>query len=301
MTNHPSHSDAPGILAGRLLVVAAALMWSTSGLFAKAPYFNVWPEDVRGPLLAFWRAAFATLVLVPLVRRPRWTPMLVPMTVAFTVMNIAYLSALAKTTAANAIWLQYTAPLWVFLAGAFYLREQITGRDWLLLVFGMLGVGTILLFEVRGAAPAGVAFGLLAGAAYAGVVLSVRWLRHEDAAWLVALCHVIAAAALAPFAAYQGINHGLWPTTAQFALLAGFGVFQMGIPYVLFARGLRSIAGHEASALTLVEPVLVPLWVWLVWRNWPSYTLPDWWTHVGGGLILVGLLLRYIGPRPVRR
>ena len=88
MIHHPSHLDAPGKLVGRLLVVAAALMWSTSGLFAKAPYFDVWPEDVRGPLLAFWRAAFATLVLVPLVRRPRWTPLLVPMTVAFTVWSV---------------------------------------------------------------------------------------------------------------------------------------------------------------------------------------------------------------------
>ena len=73
--------------AGRLLILAAAVMWSTSGLFAKAPLFADWPLHlagwpVRGPLLAFWRAVFAALILWPFVRRPRWTPKLLPMLLA---------------------------------------------------------------------------------------------------------------------------------------------------------------------------------------------------------------------------
>src|SRR6267378_2637775 len=102
------HDPAPqsarsALWAGRLWVVLAAVMWSSSGLFAKSPVFHDWPPEVRGALLAFWRAAFAGLLVLPAVRRPRWSPKLLPMALAFTCMNVTYLSAMALTTAANAI------------------------------------------------------------------------------------------------------------------------------------------------------------------------------------------------------
>jgi drug/metabolite transporter (DMT)-like permease len=57
-------------LRGRLLVLVAAVLWSTSGLFAKATTFEIWPAADRGVILAFWRAAFAGVLLLPAVRRP---------------------------------------------------------------------------------------------------------------------------------------------------------------------------------------------------------------------------------------
>ena len=105
-------------VTGRLLILVAAVMWSTSGFFAKSPFFMDWPLQldgmpVRGPLLAFWRSVFATIVLLPFVRRPRWTPKLIPMVLAYAVMNYTFLNAMTLTTEANAIWLQHTAPVWV--------------------------------------------------------------------------------------------------------------------------------------------------------------------------------------------
>src|SRR5918994_1118817 len=88
---------APSALAARLMVVAAAILWSTSGFFAKAPHFADWP----GPVLAFWRAAFACVVLWPLVRRPQWSWKLVPMTATFVAMNYTFLTAMATGSAAN--------------------------------------------------------------------------------------------------------------------------------------------------------------------------------------------------------
>src|SRR4051794_10354798 len=73
---------------------------------------------------------------------------------------------------------------------------------------------------------------------------------------------------------------------------AGLGIVQMGLPYVLFARGLKSIPGHEATGIGLAEPLLVPLWTYLAWGDEPA-----WWTLVGGGLILVGLAIRYASPK----
>ena len=71
----------------------------------------------------------------------------------------------------------------------------------------------------------------------------------------------------------------------------------MGLPYVLFARGLKSVPSHEASGIGLLEPVLLPVWVFLAWRHAADYSPPQWWTLVGGGLILAGLIVRFVGER----
>src|SRR5437868_6821192 len=99
-----SSSDAPlppSSGRGRLLILLAAVLWSTSGLFAQAPTFNDWPLQQRGTLLAFWRTAFAALVLLPLVRRPRWRWGLVPFGLAFLAMNVTVVNALVLTSAAG--------------------------------------------------------------------------------------------------------------------------------------------------------------------------------------------------------
>jgi drug/metabolite transporter (DMT)-like permease len=202
---------------------------------------------------------------------------------------------MTRTTAANAIWLQNTAPLWVFLFGVGILHERVQRADWLMLAAVVCGVGFILTFELRAASRlggdlSGVLLAVASGLLYALVVVSVRALRELDSAWLIALNHGVTAVVLLPYVVYQDI----WPTSTQLTWLAAFGVLQMGLPYLLFARGLRVIPGHEASFIGLLEPVLVPIWVWLVWRHDATYQSPAWWTYVGGAMILVGLAGRYV-------
>jgi drug/metabolite transporter (DMT)-like permease len=288
------------VVTARLCIVAAAVLWSTSGLFAKSPLFAEWSQDVRGPLLSFWRATFAGLFLLPLVRRARWRPALVPMSLCFAAMNVTYLSAMARTTAANAIWLQSTAPAWVFLLGVAVLGERVSRRDWLMLDCGLAGVAVILACELGHTNPAGpmgsgqggVLLALASGVCYAGVVLSLRGLRAENGAWLVAVNQVVSAVATAPYV----LSLGIWPTAGQLLALALFGVAQMGLPYLLFARGLRTVSSHEAAGLALLEPLLVPVWTFAVWGE-----ETPWWTLAGGGLILAGLASRYGWPRMPRR
>jgi len=279
---HEERGKRPTLFEARLLVFTAAIMWSTSGLFVKAPYFKGWP----GPVLAFWRALFACLVLWPLVRQPCWTWKLLPMTAMFAAMNYTYLTAMVKGSAANAIWLQCTAPVWVLLVGVFVFRERAVWRDWVMVAFAMAGVGLILAFEARGAALDAVLWGLGSGIFYAGVVLALRHLRDFDPVWLAALNHLVTLIVLAPFA----VGGAYLPSGIQWLFLAGLGILQMGLPYVLFAHGLKRIAGHEATSIGLIEPLLVPLWVYLAWGD-----VPAWWTFVGGALILTGLAIRFLG------
>jgi drug/metabolite transporter, DME family len=270
------------------MILAAAVLWSTSGFFAKAPFFEGWP----GPVLAFWRAAFACLVLVPLVRRPQWSWKLLPMTALFAAMNYTYLTAMVKGSPANAIWLQNTAPVWVLLVGVLAFGERAGWRDVVLVLFSLAGVGVILGYESQGKSLEAVLWGLAAGATYAGIILSLRQLRSFDSTWLATMNHVVTATVLSGYGLQAWTDPSSaapWPSGIQWPLLAGFGILQMGLPYVLFAQGLKSIPGHEAAGIGLCEPLLVPVWAALAWGI-PT----DWWTLVGGGLILTGLALRYL-------
>lgn len=274
---------------GRLMVCGAAVLWSTNGLFVKSGVFESWPPEQRALLLALWRALFAALVLLPLVRGVRWSWKLLPMTLAFLGMNICFLQSMVWTTAANAIWLQNIAPVWVCLFSRFA-GEPLDRRDLVPLGFSACGVGLILTYELSGiswsgTAPQGVLIGLLSGLFYAGVIHFLRRLRDIDSAWLIVLNLATTAAVLSPLPA----RWGLWPTDVQWLTLVAFGVVQMGAPYFLFARGLRKISSQEGAAIGLLEPLLVPIWVWQTER-------PAWWTIAGAALIFVGLAWRYLVP-----
>ncbi len=289
--------SVPTTSSGRWCILAAAVLWSTSGLFTKAPLFDDWPLEHRGLLLAFWRALFAGLSILPLVRRPSWDWRMAPMIGCFAGMSLSFMTAATLNTASNAIWLQSTAPLWVFLYGLVLFRGgqgRIIRRDVSTLAFCAAGLGVILYYELTqgsGAASplqsrSGILYGLAAGACYGAVVMFLRALGRLDAVWLVALAQLGTAAVLAPWA----MSVGHWPSGVQLATLAAFGAFQIALPYLLFARGLRSVPSQEASLIALLEPVLVPAWVLFVLGNHET----RWWTLAGGALILAGLAWRYL-------
>ena len=282
--------SADGVRLGRLQIFLAAVLWSTSGFFAKAPWFDAWPEDTRGLMLAFWRSFFAGLILLPLIRRPQLHWQLLPMVLCFATMVWSFMSAMVHGPAANAIWLQYLSPAWVLIASVLLLREKVSAADLRMIAFCLAGVLLILLMEMRfGVAPYATLMGILSGVSFAGVVIAMRSLRGTDPAWLITLNHAATVLLLLPWV----LQSRETLPVSSYAALGLFGIFQMSLPYVLFARGLRTTSGPEASVLTLVEPLLVPLWVYIAWRNHPSYDAPQWWTWVGGTLILAGLLSRY--------
>lgn len=288
--SNSTSAPEPSRGVGYVCVVVAALLWSTSALFAKAPIFESWPLETRGTQLAFWRAFFAAIGLIFFVRKIEWRWAMLPMMVFFCLMNWLYLSSMVRVEGSIAIWLQSTAPVWLFLVSALFLQERIYASDWRMLAWASAGVALILAFQATRSPPSGLVFALLSGMMYAGVVLSLRQLRGCDAAWLVFLNHAGVALVFAPFA----LSSGIQPSGQQWVYLACFGMLQMALPYVIFARGLRLIPGHEAALIGLIEPIMLPVWVFIAWRHSPDYLPPHWSTLVGGGLILCGLAQRYI-------
>jgi drug/metabolite transporter (DMT)-like permease len=271
---------------GRMFLIAAALLWSLSGIVIKSPVLQVIPVEERSLVLACYRALFAAVGLLPFVswRRVRLTTRLVPSIVSFAVMNVLFVSAFTRTTAGAASCLQYTSTAWVFLFGWLVLKERIHPGNVIALVSAGCGIAWILFSEHDDQQALGNLLALGSGVAYAGVILALRWLRDEEPTWVTVLNHAFSGLILLPVMLTRSIEL----TALQWSLLAFLGVFQMGLPYVLAARGVALLSVQESALLVLLEPILVPFWAWLCWGEqlgWP--------TLIGGSLILGGLAVRY--------
>ncbi len=288
-------STTRAITRGRLLVVAAALLWSTSGVIVKSPPLQqLMPLSERGPTIACYRAAAAALCLLPFVSyrgiRFRWG--VVPLIASFAAMNWLFITAMTYTTAAAAIFLQYTSTFWASILGVLFLKEPLERRNFVALGFALAGIAWIVAADWNGERFWGTLMGLGSGLTYAGVVVSLRALREEDGPWLIALCHIVSCGVLLPWI----LAGSVVVDAPQWGLIILLGVVQMAIPYVLFSRGLRDVPAQEAALIPLFEPICNPLWVWLIWNERiPAATL------IGGTMILAGLLLRYTGSWLVMR
>ena len=147
MTERGASLPASGLTRSRLLLLAAALLWSIGGVLAKNSAIVEIPVAERGAVLACYRALFAAAVLAPFVRwrRVRYHRGLLPTALSYAAMNILYLSALTRTTAAAAIFLQYTAVAWAVVLGWLILREAITARTIAAMV---LILGAVLMIQL---------------------------------------------------------------------------------------------------------------------------------------------------------
>ena len=283
--NEAVAAAARGSLArGRRDVLIAAMLWSVGGVGAK--WLTLDPLTI-----AFYRGLFAGLALVPFVPRSRRVvrPIMIPLGLCFGVMTALYLASIKRTTAANAILLQNTATFWVVPLGLFFLRERPDRRSLAGILLATCGIASIVGFgrDGRSGEWLGIAFGLASGLGYAVVVVALRGLRDLDPTWLSGFNNLAGAVVIAVFLlAYRGSI--VIPGGSETLVLVGLGVFQMAISYKLFARGLRVVGAAEAGLLGLIEPILNPIWVWLVVGERPTHA-----TMIGGALLLAGVAVRY--------
>src|SRR5581483_10558334 len=241
------------LVEGRLCIVAAAVLWSTSGALTK-----VLREDtplgldvppVAGLQIAFFRVMFGGLALLPLLRPShiRWRGGMVGAAVCFAAMNALFVSAMAEGKAANAIFLQYSASLWMYLVSVFLLGERADVRGAVALAIGLTGIGLIIAGGWANNELRVVAIALGSGVAYAGVLICLRVLRGMSSLWLTVVNLLFSGLVLLPVVWREAL-----PTGPQLLVLLLYGVLQLAVPYCLIARGLRSVSPQEAGTLTLL-------------------------------------------------
>ncbi len=276
----------------RCQIILAGCFWSLSGLFAKALTLPTTLGLNEPPIsflaIAEYRALFAALALLPFLHfsgRPPLDRKLVGMVFCFATMNVLFVAALTGGTAASAILLQYTAPIWVLIVGVVWLNEKYQRRDVMMLLGGLAGITVLIAGNWSQSQLSTVAMALGSGVFYAGVVLFLRAQRDRSAQWLTAANLIGTALVLSPMLFLEPM-----PRLAQLGWLAAFGIVQLAAPYWLMARGLRHVSSVEAGLLTLVEPVLNPAWAYLIA---PDSERPTLATLIGGAIILGSLAVRY--------
>jgi DME family drug/metabolite transporter len=221
--------------------------------------------------------------LLPRARRVR-DPRVLAVAVAYAATLVTFVRATKLTTAASAIFLQSAAPLYVLLLGPWLLGERIRKRD--VGFMAAFAVGLLLLLSgvdaptVTAPHPAlGNRWAMGSAIAYALTIVGLRYAarRDPDAAMAaVVYGNLLAAAGALPSA--LPISH---VSGADLAVLGYLGVFQIGLAYILLARGMRHVPAFQASLLLLVEPVLNPLWAWILHKEVPEAA-----SILGGAVIL---------------
>lgn len=280
---HPASSP----LKPRLQVLAAAAAFSTGGAAVKAIGLDGWE-------VSCFRSAFAALALFLLVPAARQRPnaRILMVGAAFAVTMILFVQSNKMTTAASAIFLQATSPLYVLLFSPWLLKERVRGRD--LAYMAVLGAGLGLFFVGLDPASAtapkpwlGNILAALSGLTYALAVMGLRALsRAEGGPGAGAAASlwgsVIVASVCLPFALPVGPS-----TLSDWLILAYLGFFQIALAYVFLTRGVERVPAFEGALLLLLEPVLNPIWAWLVHGERPGP-----WSLSGGAVILAATLIK---------
>jgi drug/metabolite transporter (DMT)-like permease len=276
---------------GRLCILLAAVFWSLGGALTKLlrepTSLGLHLPPIDPLLIAAYRTFFAGLVLVPLLRLRdlSFNPWMLFTMGSFALMNATYVSAMAQGSAANAVLLQYSAPLWMYLIAITLLKEKFDTRGTLSLLLGMSGIAIIVVGGWQDEQLSVVLLALVSGVFFAFILIGLRLLRSESSVWVTILNLMGGTVAIMPL-----VWHLPTPTWPQLLTLVFFGGVQLGLPYVLMARGLRVVGAQEACTLTLLEPLLNPLWAYL---TSPATEAPTLFTLLGGSFVLVALLYRY--------
>jgi drug/metabolite transporter (DMT)-like permease len=270
----------------RLLLLAAAILFSTGGAAIKAATLTSWQ-------IASFRSAIAAVVLFGCLPQARkgWSWRVWPVGVTYAATLVLFVLATRLTTAANAIYLQSTAPLYVIVLGPVLLREIPRRAD--ILFVASIALGMSLFFTVTepaaASAPDPRLGNLLAagtGLSWACTVTGLRWLGHhrkESAATATVVAgNLIGCLATLPMAL---------PVTAVSladVLVVGYlGVFQIGLAYFFVATAIRHVPAFEATAILLVEPALNPVWAWLIQGERPAPA-----SIAGGAIILLATAIK---------
>ena len=278
LRNQPS-AEAPRAQGKAILAVAAcALLWSTGGLFVKLVDWN--PFAIAG-----MRSLVGGLVILAFLRKPKFTWSFAQLAgaVCYAACMVGFVSANKLTTAANAILLQYTAPLWAAILGWIFLKERVRGLDWT--TIGVVIGGMVLFFMDRltlGGMQGNV-LAIVSGVFFAGAMVSFRAQKAGSSLESILLSHLLTFVVAIPFL-FRG-----WPTLAGWGAIGFLGVFQIGLSSILLTYGVKHVSAVQSLLTAVLEPLFNPIWVFLVIGEQPGPR-----ALVGSAVILVAVTVRSV-------
>jgi len=264
-----------------LLLVVAALCWSLGGLLIKA-VATTWPALA----VAGGRGLIAAVFLLATNRGLKFSFSRAQVigAVSYAAVTVTFCIANTLTTAANAILLQYTAPVWVALFGAWFLGERATRADWLTIAAVLGGMALFFADSLELRHLAGNAIAVVSGVCFGGMAIALRKQKDTSASESIILGNLVAFAIGLPWIVRAPALDGRGWTA-----LAVLGIVQLGVSYWLYARAIKHVTALEAVLIPVIEPILNPVWVLLALHEKPTPL-----ALAGGAIVLGAVTLRAV-------
>ncbi len=270
-----SYADTSGLRRQAILyLILTAVLWSSSGLFVKIISWG--PFSILSA-----RSMVATVVFVIYLKHLnclsfRWTRLQIVGALCYVGAQLFFIIATKLTTAANAIFLQYTAPLYITLFGYWWLGERPQRADWVSMV--VIFAGMLLFFGDNLSLDGfyGNMLGILSGVAMAGMVLSMRKQKTGVPANTILLGNLIGAGIGLPFLLQETMS------LSSLGIILYLGVFQIGLSFILYSNAIKYVPALESTLILTLEPILNPVWVFLIIGETPGQMA------LLGGMLVVG-------------
>ena len=262
-----------------LYLALAAILWSTSGLFVKI-------LDWQPVSILAGRSLFASIVFLIYLRRiptrfSMWQLLAAGM---FILTQFLFVTSTKMTTAANSIFLQYTAPIYIVLLAFWFLREKPSRTDWVSMLIIFIGLTLFFADKLSTDGFYGNLLAILSGVTSAVMMVSFRAQKNGTPAESNLIACLFTATLGFPFVLKE-----TW-TVTNWSILAFLGVFQIGLAFIFFTQGIKHIPALEANLIGTLEPVLNPIWVFLFYgESMGAFAL------LGGLVVLGGVVLSAIG------
>ena len=241
---------------GIYLLVLTSILWSFSGVCTK---FISW----NGFAVAGIRGLIAALLLLIVNRRPRLPRSGFQVAAIFSYVGLVVLLILSTklTTAANAILLQYTAPIYSAILGYFVLKEPVTRHDITVIVLVLIGLAVFLYDGLADGRMAGNLIALLSGVCYGAMNVFMRKCDKDAPADNIFWGNLLAFVLMLPFMGRPEI------TAVNIGIILFMGIFQLGLAYILYSIAIPHVPALEATIITVLEPILNPVWVCLLYTS----------------------------------
>ena len=277
-----------------VFAITAPVFWSLAGVVVKSL------EQATEWQINFYRCLSLTLFVatVILIRYRRSTLTVLRMGGLKTIISGAFLSgamlcnvvALKYTTVAVAVFVMAAAPILAALLGRLFLGEEVRTRVWASIVLAILGIGIMVGGRLQIGDTVGVAVAILGIVLFGVYAVSLRLGKNVDMTPAVFFGGAIGT--VASFTVSIGTGAGLaipWIEAMWCTLL---GVVQLGLGSVLFALAAQGVPAVQLTLFALGEPLLAPLWVWLMLDDLPTMT-----TLIGGAVLFAALALQVLASR----
>lgn len=259
-----------------LYLVIASILWSIGGLFIKLVDWN--PMAIAGA-----RSGIAAIVMLLYLKRTVHylgkTKLLGACTYASLL--IFFVTANKLTTSANAILLQFTAPIWVVLFSKFFLKEKIKKYDLVTIIFVMLGMILFFMGDLKSGNKIGNFIAILSGVSMAGVVIFLKRLGDDSPVEMTFLGNIITFIIAFPFF-FLSV-----PSLNSILALLILGIFQLGISYIFYTLAIKYVSPIEAILIPVLEPLLNPVWVFIFTGETPGT-----YAFMGGAIVVISIIIR---------